>query len=101
MFRLRQRCQAPAKSGQWPIEGFVELVMGGQEDLDAPTQFRIARALGVQHGGAGRRFVAFHGLQEHGLDTFGVGRHGMVFPSGSPSSGTSSLVRGRDSRAVL
>jgi hypothetical protein len=54
MFRLRQRRQAPANSGQWPIEGFVELMVGAQEDLDSPPEFRIARALDVQHGSAVR-----------------------------------------------
>jgi hypothetical protein len=42
MLRLCQRRHTPAKSRQWPIEGFVELVVGAQEDLDAPPQFRIA-----------------------------------------------------------
>jgi hypothetical protein len=42
MFRLRQRRHAPANSGKGHIEGFVELVVGAEEDLDAPPEFHIA-----------------------------------------------------------
>ena len=67
MIALRRGRQVRAESGERDIEGVVELVVGTQEGLDSPPQFGIARALGVQHGGAVRRVAVFRGRQEHGL----------------------------------
>ena len=67
------------------IKEAVGLVVAPQERLDPPPQLRIGRALTIQHGGAGRRLVAFDGREEHGLNTLRVEWHRMILESNARS----------------
>ena len=79
MLGRRRMRPAPAQAGKRNIEGAIEVIVGAQEVLDSPPQLGIARALGVEYGGAVGRRLAFHSRQEHGLYAIRIGRHQMTF----------------------
>jgi len=85
----------------WLVEQAVRLIVGSQQRLDPLSQGEIGATFTVGERRSVGEVVLFDGREEHGLDAFGINRHGNVLQWGLPYHATFAVRAVEKSRKLI